>query len=118
MVPTLRLKILSEDAVERIHGTSLRILEEVGVYVPNNEIINVLKSVGCEVDFKTSIVKIPENIVVEMVRKASKSFTLYSRSGKNVVFGDGKFKVISSGGMMNIIDPWQTKEGLQRLKTP
>jgi len=116
MVPTLRLKILSEDAVERIHGTSLRILEEVGVYVPNNEIINVLKSVGCEVDFKTSIVKIPENIVVEMVRKASKSFTLYSRSGKNVVFGDGKFKVISSGGMMNIIDPLANERRAATLK--
>ena len=113
---TLRLKILLEDAIERIHEASLRILEEVGVYVPNNEIVDALKSVGCEVDFKTSIVKIPEGIVVEMVKKASKSFTLYSRSDKSVTFGDGKFKVLSSGGMMNVIDPLANERRAATLK--
>ncbi|MEM1570271.1 MAG: trimethylamine methyltransferase family protein, partial [Candidatus Bathyarchaeia archaeon] len=116
MVPNLRLKILSKVDVESIHEASLNILEEVGVQVPNDEVVNALKNVGCEVDWKTSTVKLPESLIVEMVKKASKSFTIYSRSGRNVTFGDGKFKVLSSGGMMNVVDPLTSDRRIATLE--
>lgn len=116
MVPNLRLKILSRVDVESIHEASLNILEEVGVQVPNDEVVNALKNVGCEVDWKTSTVKLPESLIVEMVKKASKSFTVYSRSGRNVTFGDGKFKVLSSGGMMNVVDPLTSDRRIATLE--
>jgi trimethylamine--corrinoid protein Co-methyltransferase len=116
VVPTLRLKVLSNEDVEYIHEASLRILEEVGVQVPNAEVADMLKSVGCEVNLNTSIVKIPESIVVEMVRKASKNFTIYSRNDRRATFGDGKFKVLSSGGMMNVIDPSANERRAATLK--
>lgn len=101
----MRIEILSRGEIESIHEASLKVLGEVGVQVPNSEVVDALREVGCEVDWKNSIVKLPENIVIEMVKKTPKNFTIYSRSDRRVVFGDGKFKVLSSGGMMNIIDP-------------
>lgn len=116
MVPNLRLEILSKEDVEAIHEASLKILEEVGVQVPNDDVVNALKNMGCEVDWRASIVKIPENVVVEMVEKASKSFTIYSRSSRSVTFGDGKFKVLSSGGMMNVVNPLTGERRAATLK--
>jgi len=101
----LRLKLLSKDDVEIIHEASLRILEETGVQVPSNEIISVLKNMGCEVDYKASTIRIPSSMVVEMIKKASKNFTIYSRDGEGLAFGEGIFKILSSGGMMNVVDP-------------
>ena len=105
MVRILRLKLLSKDYVEAIHEASLRILEEIGVQIPNKEIVSVLRNVGCEVDHKTWTTKIPSSMVIEMVKKASKNFTIYSRSGESLAFGEGSFKVLSSGGMMNVVEP-------------
>ncbi|RLE59979.1 MAG: hypothetical protein DRN53_06580, partial [Thermoprotei archaeon] len=105
MVRILRLKLLSKDDVEAIHEASLRILEEIGVQIPNKEIVSVLRNVGCEVDHKTWTTKIPSSMVIEMVKKASKNFTIYSRSGESLAFGEGSFKVLSSGGMMNVVEP-------------
>ncbi|MBS7612100.1 trimethylamine methyltransferase family protein [Candidatus Bathyarchaeota archaeon] len=112
----MKLELLSKEDVESIHEASLKILEEVGVQIPNDEVVKALKNMGCEIDRRTSIVKLPENIVVEMVGKASKSFTIYSRGNRSVTFGDGKFKVLSSGGMMNVVDPLTSERRPATLK--
>lgn len=36
------LKVLTEDEIERIHHTSLGVLEEIGVHVPDGEILGKL----------------------------------------------------------------------------
>jgi len=101
----LKLKILNEDDIRLIHEASLNILEDIGIKVPDDEILHALKDLGCNVNHEVSTVKIPREITEEMIKKAAKKFTLYSRDSGDINFGDGSFKIISSGGMMNVIDP-------------
>ncbi|MEM3448963.1 MAG: trimethylamine methyltransferase family protein [Nitrososphaerota archaeon] len=74
-----RLKILSEEDIERIHRATLRILWKVGVVVKDPEARNILKCEGAKVNEESRRVFIPPYMVEEAVRRAPKTFTLYGR---------------------------------------
>jgi len=49
--------------VEEIHKTSIKILDEIGIYIGSNNGLNLLDSIGCRVDYKSKNVKIPPSII-------------------------------------------------------
>ncbi|MEM2083590.1 MAG: trimethylamine methyltransferase family protein [Nitrososphaerota archaeon] len=103
---SLRIEFLSKDDVYKIHITSLNILEKIGIKVMDENILNLLKDSGCEINYENKIAKIPQYLVMECVKKIPKNFTIYARDNKyNITFGNGRMKFMSSGGQMNIIDP-------------
>jgi trimethylamine--corrinoid protein Co-methyltransferase len=101
----MQVKILEDYQVEKIHLKTLEILENTGVYVPHDEILSRFESFGAFVDISNNIVKIPSNIVMELVSKAGKSFTMYGRDlSKTAEFGLGKRNYNSSAGQAFWID--------------
>jgi len=78
-----RLKLLDKNEEDLIHEQSLRCLKEVGMLVKSPIIRNMLKGAGADVDEKTEIVKFPEGLVMDCIKKAPKSFTLYGRDKKH-----------------------------------
>ena len=70
---------LSEDEVASIHETSLRILKEVGIKVLSEKVRNLLAENGAKVDAARSIVKIPESLTEEAIKRAPKEMTLCGR---------------------------------------
>ena len=44
------LKVISDEEVEAIHRASLRILSEIGVSFPNDQMLDRLEAVGADVD--------------------------------------------------------------------
>ena len=78
-----RIKFLDKNEEDIIHAQSLRCLKEVGVLVHSPSVRKMLKDAGANVDEKTEIVKFPETLVMDSLRKAPKSFTLHSRGGKH-----------------------------------
>jgi trimethylamine--corrinoid protein Co-methyltransferase len=93
-VPNYRL--LTEDQIKEIHRSSLEILETVGVRVPHEEAVQLLRDAGCRVK-QNSIVKIPGRLVEECIFSAPSCITVYDRTGKvamrlggrNIYFGLG-----------------------------
>ncbi|MGD2100457.1 MAG: trimethylamine methyltransferase family protein, partial [Desulfobacterales bacterium] len=83
-----RFEILTKTQVEKIHATSLRILEDIGLdfgYPPAQE---VLKKGGAKVDGQR--VFFPPRLVETYIKKAPRRFTLHARNPQNnVVIGDG-----------------------------
>lgn len=77
-----QLEILSADDVYRIHQNAMRILEYIGVKVHEPAAFNLLKDAGAEVDEKSRVVRIPEYLVKDMIKKAPSGFILYARSSK------------------------------------
>jgi len=77
-----RLILLSDDELERIHDTSLRILQEIGIRVLSKKVQSLLAENGVEVDSARSIVKIPRSLVEEAIRKAPKEIVLCGRNRK------------------------------------
>jgi trimethylamine--corrinoid protein Co-methyltransferase len=80
-----KIQVLSREEVETIHSESLHVLSKVGVKVENENALKVLKEAGCEVDFAKRLVKIPEHVVKEALKKAIPMDKLYYRDGKSYI---------------------------------
>jgi len=101
----MQVKILEDHQIEKVHLKTLEILENTGVNVPHEEILSKFEGCGAIVDHKSNIVKIPSNLVMELVSKAGKSFTMYGRDlSKTAEFGVGKRNYNSSAGQAFWID--------------
>ncbi|MGQ4912641.1 MAG: trimethylamine methyltransferase family protein [Candidatus Thorarchaeota archaeon] len=84
----LRINVLSEAAKNVIHEHSLRVLEEGGVSVKNDKARRVLENAGCTM--QGDRVLFPSSLVMDYVRKAPSSFSLFSRDDRQpVTVGDG-----------------------------
>ncbi|MFW9950949.1 MAG: trimethylamine methyltransferase family protein, partial [Candidatus Thorarchaeota archaeon] len=101
----MQVKILEDHQIEKIHLKTLEILEKTGVSVPHAEILSKFEEYGAIVDRTNNIVKIPSSLVMELVSKAGKSFTVYGRDlSKTAEFGVGKRNYNSSAGQAFWID--------------
>ncbi len=78
--PEMRIKILADSDVERIQQASLSILEECGIRFPSKKALMIFADGGARVDFKSQIVKIPQEMLIKALAKAPRSFTMASRS--------------------------------------
>lgn len=76
-----KFEILSTDEVIRIHDVSLDVLANTGVQVDDVETRKMLGEAGAVVDKSNGIIKIPESLVHEALKKAPKEFVLYGRDG-------------------------------------
>jgi len=76
----LKLKILDDSDIRAIDETALRILEEVGVYMPLERALKIYADAGANVDFDHKIVKIPADLVKNSMAKAPRSFVLAGRN--------------------------------------
>lgn len=74
--------VLSREECNLIHQASLRVLEEVGVWVENEEALKTLKEVGADVDWKNRVVRFPPSIVEELIRKPPSTLKIHGREKK------------------------------------
>jgi len=99
------VKVLTDQQINKIHQKSLEILETIGVNIPHSEILNRFAEKGAVVDLNKKLVKIPSELVMELLSKAGKEFSLYGRDlTKKAEFGVGKHNYNTSGGQAFWID--------------
>jgi trimethylamine--corrinoid protein Co-methyltransferase len=95
----LTLTVLSDEQVRKLHETSLRILEDVGVVIPHEEMLDRFSASGATVDRARQLVKIPPALVEQCVAAAAKQFTIFGRDrSKTAEFGLGKRNYNSIAG--------------------
>ena len=90
-----RFEILTKNQVERIHETSLQILEKVGLDFDYPPAIEVLKKGGAKVNGQR--VLFPSRMVEAQVKKAPNRFTLHARDPKKNVVVGGNSTVFAPG---------------------
>ena len=102
---TIQVKFLSEREIRDIHDASIKILQDTGVIVHHEEILQLLGQAGAKVIRENKIAHIPENLIMDSIAQAGKKFLLYGR-GKNqpVRFGYGDLILMSSPGQFGWID--------------
>ena len=109
-------KVLTEQQINKIHQTSLEILERIGVIIPHDEILSRFAERGANVDMKDKRVRISDDLVMELLSKAGKNFTLYGRNlSKKAEFGVGKRNYNTSGGQALWIDNIDNKRRYSSL---
>jgi len=73
-------KLLNKEELDIIDAAAYKILNDVGVFMDDDELLKMTEKMGCEVDYgKKVVTKIPEYLVKENVRKAPRSFILAGR---------------------------------------
>jgi len=98
-------KILSDQELQVIHGTSLDILKNIGVKITNKEILERLDGAGACIDKKSQAVKLPGQLVLDSIERSGKKHILYGRDrNKKAEFGYDMFNFNGSSGQYQIVD--------------
>jgi trimethylamine---corrinoid protein Co-methyltransferase len=81
-------EILTSEEVVQIHETSMRVLDEIGIAVPNEEALRVFKEHGARVEGER--VYLTESQVMQGLREIPKQFRLCARNpDRDVIVGAG-----------------------------
>ncbi len=100
-----KISILSPQAIQDVHETSLKILRDTGVIVHNENTRCRLAEAGAQLDSSTNIVHFSENLVQQSLETTVKQFILYGRDAtKTARFGYGAQNMISSPGQYGWFD--------------
>jgi len=95
----MKINLISDEQIGRLHQASLRILATIGVHVPHEEILRMLAAAGADVCRETQIVKLPEKLVLESLEQAGKRFVIYGRDRtQRAQFGFGRRNYNSIAG--------------------
>ncbi len=112
---TPRLEVLSRDEIYDIHLATLNVLEETGVRMLDPKALHMLSDAGANVDLKTSLVRIPEHLLKDGIRKAPSRFTLYGRDANyKLRFQRGRTYFSSQGTSIFVLD---FETGIRRKAT-
>lgn len=88
------IKFLDDHEIELIHENSIKILSEIGFYIPNEFILGLLEKNNCEVNYETKVVKINPDFVKEALVKIPREFTSIPNLEENKVsYNDGNLKL-------------------------
>ncbi|MCS7104386.1 MAG: trimethylamine methyltransferase family protein [Thermofilaceae archaeon] len=111
----MQLQVLSRSEVRAVHEASIEVLEHVGVRILEPRALEMLNEFGCTVDRETSIAHIPESLVMESVKKAPRSFTLYGRK-KKMILEEGRTYFSTQGTAIFVFDPFTGERRSSTLK--
>ena len=98
-----RLEVFNKGELYEVHYSSLDLLREVGVQVDHELALKRLKDIGADVDLKERRARIPEELVVEAVRKAPSSFNYYGR-GRRIRIGGDEVHFLDGGSPLKVLD--------------
>lgn len=103
--PLRPVEILSADQVEAIHGTSLRILAEIGVEVLGDRALDILARGGARVDRATRRVRLDPAQVEELLAGVPSTFRLHARNPERFLdFGGSNLVFCAVGGPAFVSD--------------
>jgi trimethylamine--corrinoid protein Co-methyltransferase len=98
--PWKPLEILSADQIEHIHAASMRILEETGIDMLDDETIELWTRAGAKVDAELRRVWIDRGLLMGLVAQAPSSFRHHARNPEHTIFyGENAITFTPAAGM-------------------
>lgn len=106
----LRLKIFTDDELDEIHLATLEVLQKTGLFIEDEEALEIFDGGGVVVDSKKKIVKFPPYLVEDAIRSAPSKILLAGRNPKNdFVMESNRVGFTNFGEGVFIIDPYDGK---------
>ncbi|MBX3576608.1 MAG: trimethylamine methyltransferase family protein [Rhizobiaceae bacterium] len=103
--PLVRQPALSDDRVETLHQTALRVLEELGLRVLNAEARSIYRAAGAEVDEESRMVRIDRALVAAALKTAPGIYDMLGgQPERTVTMGGDHCAFVCVGGPPNISD--------------
>ncbi|MCG8549821.1 MAG: trimethylamine methyltransferase family protein [Desulfobacterales bacterium] len=99
------LTLLSDEDVKNVHQAALQVLEEVGLWLPNTEALEILEQGGANVDHEKQVAKYPAAMVEKAIASFPNRFTWHARNPENSIeIGEGNTYFSMPDSALNIID--------------
>jgi len=103
--PRLSLNVLRPEDIEKIHRSSLRVIESTGVRFPAKRALDIWRSHGAAVDDGSMVVKAPGRLIEEAIRQAPPVYTLAARNPLLDLHLDGDHVYVGTDGCgVEIVD--------------
>lgn len=85
MIPTLRpsVKFLSDSLLKKIIEEGIELLDRVGVFVENDEAVDLLLLAGAKRDLAARRIHIPPEIVSKALESAPRTITMFDAAGEH-----------------------------------
>lgn len=77
------LRLLSDEAINQVHQSSMRLLEDVGVTIESREALDILREAGATINEEKRNARIPPSLIEEALKKTPHELVIYSRDGKH-----------------------------------
>jgi trimethylamine--corrinoid protein Co-methyltransferase len=101
----LRLDILGDDDVRRIHTATLDVIESVGVRCPSRKALDILANNGATVDRETMVARIPGHVIESALKHAPPVYPLAARDPAQDLPLDGQHVYLGTDGCgIEVID--------------
>lgn len=106
----LGLKIFTDDELYEIHLATLEVLQTTGLFIEDEEALEILDGGGAIVDPKKKVVKFPPYLVEDAIRSAPSKILLAGRNPKNdFVMENNRVGFTNFGEGVFIVDPYNGK---------
>ncbi|MBW2681522.1 MAG: trimethylamine methyltransferase family protein, partial [Deltaproteobacteria bacterium] len=112
-------KPLSDEDVEKIHKTSLKIFSEVGVQVNFPEALDLFKEAGASINDSSKIAKFDPELVMELLKPAPSVVHLCGREDSGELdceIGGNKVYMGTGGTALNVQEPGERTARRSRLE--
>jgi trimethylamine--corrinoid protein Co-methyltransferase len=101
----LSLNVFTDDELGDIHLSTLEVLQRTGVWVEDDEALDVFAAGGADVDRAAKIVRIPAHVVEDAIRCAPPTITLCGRTPEtDVVLEPGRVGFTNFGEGIKVTD--------------
>lgn len=110
-----RLEVLNQSEIEKIHHTALENLSDLGLWINDEKVSEILGENGCKVNRDKKIVKFPKKLVEECIKRTPSSFKMGARLKENIIdIGNGEVNTRPMSGCHLILDldNGECREGL------
>jgi trimethylamine--corrinoid protein Co-methyltransferase len=98
------LEFLDRTSIQSIHDSSSKILEEIGAIFDDEKTLRLFEESSCEIDYKGKIVKFNQSLIEECIKSIPQSFSLWSRTSKEMKIGAGNLYFVSAVDNSYIIE--------------
>lgn len=101
---------LSAVDIAEIHETSMKVFEEIGIRVKNQEALELFAEAGAKIDHETSVIKMDEETVMDLIDRAPGMVHLYGQRPEHTLHVGGSNVYAGTGGTaLYVLEPGSEK---------
>ena len=102
-----RLEVFTDDELHEIHLATLEVLSRTGVFVEDEEALQIFADGGADIDRERRVVRLPAQVVEGAIRSAPAKVVLCGRTpDHDVVLEDGRVGFTNFGEGIQVVDPY------------
>jgi len=103
----LNLSNLTDADIEKIHQSTLEVLERTGLFVETDEALEVFEGAGADIDRQHNIVRIPPQLVEDAIESAPSRILLAGRDPQHdKELGTGRVYFTNFSEGIEVVDPF------------